>query len=84
MNFNPLLFLEEIISLYLLKSVVDGMGGYPLGKKVTRMPQSLTSMILVITVSWMLKSMHVELFPYLALKASMYYMICQSATYTDT
>ena len=65
------------------------MGGYPMGKQVARMTQSLTSMILVITVSWMLNSMHVELFPYLALKSplimtiSIYYMIYQSDTYTD-
>ena len=68
----------------------DNMNGKPLGKQVGRMLQSLTSMIALITVSWMLKAMHVELLPYLALKAppkmtiAVYCMIYQSDTYTET
>ena len=56
--------------------------------KVARRLQSLTSMIVVITVSWMPKATHVSLFRYLELKAhlttiiSMYYMIYESDTYT--
>ena len=50
--------------------------------------RALTSMIAMITVSWRLKEMHVELLTYLSLKAhliitiSMYYIIHQSDTYT--
>ena len=60
-----------------------------MGEGNSRMIQSLTLMIEFITVSWMLKAMHMELFPYLALKVplkttiSMYYMIYQSDTYAD-
>ena len=59
-------------------------------KQVAIMIESLTSMILFITVSYMLKSMRVVLLPYLALKSpfkmtiSMYYMIYQRDIYTDT
>ena len=52
--------------------------------KIARMLKSLASMIALKTVSWMLKSTHVELLPYPSLKAaltmtiSMYYMIQKS------
>ena len=66
------------------------MGSYLLRKQVARILQSLTSVIAFITISWILKAMHVALLPYIALKVplimtiSMYYMIYQSDTYTDT
>ena len=66
------------------------MIGFPLSKKVSQMIRSLTSMLAVITVSWMLKATHMELLTYIALKAplkmtiSMNYMIYQSNKYTDT
>ena len=57
-NFNPIPFLKNknIISLYLFKRVADNMSGLPLSKQVVRMIQALTSMIALITVSWMLKN----------------------------
>ena len=48
------------------------------------------SIIVLIIESWMLKSIHVALFPYLSLKSpltiniSMYCMIYQNDTYTDS
>ena len=87
---QPSPWLVKTISLYLLKRVSDDMGGQPLRKQVARIIQTLNSMIEFITVSWMLNEIYVALFPYLALKApfkitiSMYYMIYQSNTYTDT
>ena len=51
------------------------------------MIQSITSVSALITVSWMLKSMHVELLPHVEFKSpltmtiSMYYMIYQSDIY---
>ena len=59
-------------------------------KQVAQMLQFIPSMIELIKLSWIMKSMHVELLPYLSLKAplemtiSVYYMIYQSNTYTDT
>ena len=76
--------------MYLFKRAEDDMSGLRLSKQVAIMLQQLTSMIELIIVSWLLKSMHVELFTYLALKSpltmtiSMYYMIYQIDTYTDT
>ena len=55
-----------------------------------RKDKSIPSIILLITVSWMLKSMHVEILTYLSLKSpftmtkSMYCMIYQNGTYTDS
>ena len=66
------------------------MGGLPLSKQVAIMLQPLTSMIALITVSYMLKTICVELFPCLSLNSplamtiSMYYIIYKSNTYTDT
>ena len=79
----------NIIARCLFKIVEDNVSALPLSKKVAIMLQSLTSMIALITVSWRLKSMHVELLPYLAFKAHfiitiyMYYIIHQNVTYTD-
>ena len=76
--------------MYPFKRAADDMSGLRLSKQVAIMLQQLTSMIELIIVSWLMKSMHVELFPYLALKSpltitiSMYYMIYQIDTYTDT
>ena len=76
--------------MYLFKRVTDDMSGLRLSKQVARMIQKLSSMIALLIVSWILKETRVELLPHLALKApltmtiSMYYMIRQSATYTDT
>ena len=76
--------------MYLFKRVADDTSGFPLRKQVSRMIQSITLMIALITVSWMLKARHVVLFPYLAFKEnftvtiSMYDMIYQRYTYTDT
>ena len=76
--------------MYLFKRVSDDMSGLSLGKKVPRMLQSLTSMIELITVSCMLKAMHVAFLTYLALKAPLkmtiyvYYIIHQINIYTDT
>ena len=84
-NFNPIPFLKIRISIYLFKREADGMS-----KQFSGMIQSLTSIIALITLSWIMKAMHVALLPYLALKApftitiSMYYIIYQSDTYTDS
>ena len=51
--------------MYLFKRVADDVSGLTLRKKVSRMLQSITSMIAVIPVYWMLKESHVELLPYL-------------------
>ena len=76
--------------MYLSKRVADDMSSFPQRKQVARMLQSLTSMIALITLSWILKEIYVALLLYLALKPpftmtiSMYYIIYQSDTYTDT
>ena len=76
--------------MYLFKRVADYMIGLLLGKQVARMLQSLTSMIALITVSFIMKAMNVALLPYLSFKSPltmtiyMYYIIYQSDTYMDT
>ena len=76
--------------MYLFKMVTDDMSDFLLRKQVSIMLESLTAIIALITVSWMLKESHVALLPCLSLKEplkmtiSMYYMIYQSDTYMDT
>ena len=76
--------------MYLSKRVADKMSGFPLSKQVARIIQPLTSMIALITLSWIMKAVPVALFPYLAFKTlltmtiSMYYIIYQSDTYMYT
>ena len=66
-NSNPYLAWKIRISMYLFKRVENDMSGFLLRKQVTIMLQYLTSMIVLITVSWMLKARYVALFRYLAL-----------------
>ena len=79
----------NIISLYLFKRLADNMSGFPLSKQGSIMIQELTSVIELITVSWMLKAVHVAVLLYLALKSplkmaiSMYYMFYKRDKYTD-
>ena len=66
------------------------MSGFLRRKQVAIMLQKITSMLALITVSWMMKAMHVELLTYLELKSpltmtiSMYYMIYQRDKHMDT
>ena len=84
MNYRPLPFFKIIISPNLFKKVEEDMGSSPLRRKVAQMIQSLSSML--ITVLFILKSMHVALLIYLLLKelfitiVTIYYMFCQSNT----
>ena len=77
--------MEEIISLYLFKRLVDDLGSSTLGRKVIHALHQLFTTL--ITLIYITKEMHVELFLYLSLKAPftmtipIYYMICQSDTY---
>ena len=88
MNFNLFLFLEEIISLYLFKRVADDLGVSSLRIKSVQVLQSISSTL--ITVPYIMKSMHVSLSLYLSLKAPLtitipiYYRICQVNTYMGT
>ena len=61
-----------------------------MGENAEIIIQSLDSMIVLIKLSWMMKSMHVSLLTYLVLIAtlkmtiSMHYMIYQNNKYTDS
>ena len=76
--------------MYVFNRVADDRSVLPLRTQFARMLQSITSIIALITVHWMLKAKHVVLFTYLEMKSpfkmtiSMYYMIYQNDTYTDT
>ena len=88
MHIKPFPFLEEIISLYLLKRVAGNLGSSPLRIQVAQMIQSLYSTS--ITVTYIIKALHMELPIYPSLEAllimtiSIYYIIFQSDTYIDT
>ena len=79
-----------IIPLYLFNRVSYDMSGLSLSKKVAQLLQSLYSMIVLIKLSLVLKSMHLALFSYLSFKApltmtrSTYCMIYQNDTYTNS
>ena len=76
--------------MYLFKRVADDMIVLLLIKQVAQLIQSISPMILLVSLSLILKSMHLTLLQYLSLKAlliitrSTYCIICQNNTYTNS